>query len=81
MSGNMGQPVHNPNAFTTPIAEMGAWDFWSRTDGIGLPAEIEQSLLDGTPTPEQLDHVRAVALFAKNALIAAPAYVPFVRPS
>lgn len=77
----MGQPVHNPNAFPTPIAEMGAWDFWSRTYGIGLAAEIEQSLLDGTATPEQLEHVRAVAQFAKNALIAAEPCVPYVRPS
>ena len=77
----MGEAVFKPNALKTPIGEMGAWFFWTRIDAAGLDSETEAALQAGSPTESQLARVRFAAEAAKNRLICAEPYVPYVRQS
>lgn len=61
-------PRHGP---PTPIAQMGAWDFWAHPDSVGLSAEDAAAIKSSTATPEQISRARSRGQAAMNALIVA----------
>jgi hypothetical protein len=66
---------------SVPIAEMGAWSFWVDAYSIGLPLKDAAAIDDGSADADQQIRAQIMGELAKRALIAAPAGVPFGRPS